>query len=61
MTVMGLGKPAFWLSWGLRHAAFVFLVATLMALIVKSAQVVVLTGFVVVFALFLLYSLSLIT
>ncbi|XP_030882574.1 ATP-binding cassette sub-family A member 9-like [Leptonychotes weddellii] len=49
------------LSWGLMYAGFIFIVATLMALIVKSAQVVVLTGFVVVFTLFLLYGLSLIT
>ncbi|KAM9597858.1 LOW QUALITY PROTEIN: ATP-binding cassette sub-family A member 9 [Trichechus inunguis] len=49
------------LSWGLMYAGFIFITATLMALIVKSAQVVVLTGFMVVFILFLLYDLSLIT
>uniref|UniRef100_A0A8C0LMC8 ATP binding cassette subfamily A member 9 n=1 Tax=Canis lupus dingo TaxID=286419 RepID=A0A8C0LMC8_CANLU len=61
MMMMGLRESAFWLSWGLMYAGFIFIVATLMALIVKSAQIVVLTGFVVVFTLFLLYGLSLIT
>lgn len=49
------------LSWGLMYAGFIFIMATLMALIVTSAQVVVLTGFMVVFALFLLYGLSLVS
>ncbi|XP_063512591.1 ATP-binding cassette sub-family A member 9 isoform X2 [Pongo pygmaeus] len=43
------------------YAGFILIMATLMALIVKSAQIVVLTGFVMVFTLFLLYGLSLIT
>lgn len=49
------------LSWGLMYAGFILVVATLMSLIVKSAQVVVLTGFMVVFLLFLLYGLSLVS
>ncbi|XP_022375557.1 ATP-binding cassette sub-family A member 9 [Enhydra lutris kenyoni] len=61
MIMMGLRESSFWLSWGLMYAGFIFIVATLMALITKSAQVVVLTGFMVVFTLFLLYGLSLIT
>ncbi|KAM6163399.1 ATP-binding cassette sub-family A member 9 [Rhynchocyon petersi] len=61
MTMMGLRDSAFWLSWGLMYASFIFILATLMALIVKSAQVFVLTGFLVVFILFLLYGLSLVT
>uniref|UniRef100_A0A2R8ZSL3 ATP binding cassette subfamily A member 9 n=1 Tax=Pan paniscus TaxID=9597 RepID=A0A2R8ZSL3_PANPA len=61
MTMMGLRESAFWLSWGLMYAGFILIMATLMALIVKSAQIVVLTGFVMVFTLFLLYGLSLIT
>ncbi|XP_023367039.1 ATP-binding cassette sub-family A member 9-like [Otolemur garnettii] len=61
MTVMGLRESAFWLSWGLMYAGFILIMATVMAVIVKSAQVVVLTGFAVVFLLFLLYGLSLIT
>ncbi|XP_032177693.1 ATP-binding cassette sub-family A member 9 isoform X4 [Mustela erminea] len=59
MMMMGLRESSFWLSWGLMYAGFIFIVATLMALITKSAQVVVLTGFMVVFTLFLLYGLSL--
>ncbi|XP_053424297.1 ATP-binding cassette sub-family A member 9 isoform X2 [Nycticebus coucang] len=61
MTVMGLRESAFWLSWGLMYAGFILVMATAMAVIVKSAQVVVLTGSAVVFLLFLLYGLSLIT
>uniref|UniRef100_M3YSD0 ATP binding cassette subfamily A member 9 n=1 Tax=Mustela putorius furo TaxID=9669 RepID=M3YSD0_MUSPF len=61
MMMMGLQESSFWLSWGLMYAGFIFIVATLMALITKSAQVVVLTGFMAVFTLFLLYGLSLIT
>uniref|UniRef100_A0A667IBB9 ATP binding cassette subfamily A member 9 n=1 Tax=Lynx canadensis TaxID=61383 RepID=A0A667IBB9_LYNCA len=61
MTMMGLRESAFWLCWGLMYGGFNFIVATLMALIVTSAQVVVQTGFVVIFTLFLLYGLSLIT
>ncbi|XP_032768196.1 ATP-binding cassette sub-family A member 9 [Rattus rattus] len=61
MAMMGLRESAFWLSWGLMYTGFILVVATLMSLIVKSTQVVVLTGFMVVFLLFLLYGLSLIT
>ncbi|XP_015999134.2 ATP-binding cassette sub-family A member 9 [Rousettus aegyptiacus] len=61
MTMMGLRESAFWLSWGLMYTGFIFIMATLMALIVKSTHVVVLTGFAVVFTLFLLYGMSLIT
>ncbi|XP_023585203.1 ATP-binding cassette sub-family A member 8 [Trichechus manatus latirostris] len=60
MTMMGLRDSAFWLSWGLLYAAFIFIMAFFVTLIVKSSQFVVLTGFVVVFTLFLLYGLSLI-
>ncbi|ELW67447.1 ATP-binding cassette sub-family A member 8, partial [Tupaia chinensis] len=49
------------LSWGVLYAGFIFIIATLMAFIIKLTQVVVLTGYVVVFTLFLLYGLSLIT
>ncbi|XP_051014920.1 ATP-binding cassette sub-family A member 9 [Acomys russatus] len=61
MAMMGLRKPAFWLSWGLMYAGFILVMATLMSLITKSAHIVVLTGFMVVFLLFFLYGLSLIT
>ncbi|EPY72734.1 hypothetical protein CB1_092430001 [Camelus ferus] len=59
MRMMGLRNSAFWLSWGLLYAAFVFIVALFLTLIVKSAQFVILTGFLKVFTLFLLYGLSL--
>ncbi|XP_055430959.1 ATP-binding cassette sub-family A member 9-like isoform X1 [Bubalus kerabau] len=61
MAVMGLRESAFWLSWGLMYTGFISITATLMALIVTYAPVVILTGFTVVFTLFLLYGLSLIT
>ncbi|EHB07722.1 ATP-binding cassette sub-family A member 9 [Heterocephalus glaber] len=61
MTMMGLRESAFWLSWGFMYAGFILVMAVLMALIVKSTQIVALTGFMVVFILFFLYGLSLIT
>ncbi|XP_023614804.1 ATP-binding cassette sub-family A member 9 isoform X1 [Myotis lucifugus] len=61
MTMMGLRELAFWLSWSVMYAGFIFIMAILMALVVKSTRVVVLTSFVVVFMLILLYGLSLIT
>ncbi|XP_010638873.1 ATP-binding cassette sub-family A member 9 isoform X1 [Fukomys damarensis] len=61
MTMMGLQGSAFWLSWGVMYAGFILVMAVLMTLIVKSTQIIVLTGFMVVFILFFLYGLSLIT
>ncbi|XP_015425962.1 PREDICTED: ATP-binding cassette sub-family A member 9 [Myotis davidii] len=61
MTMMGLRELAFWLSWSVMYAGFIFIMAILMALVVTSTRVVVLTSFVVVFMLILLYGLSLIT
>ncbi|XP_054565472.1 ATP-binding cassette sub-family A member 9 [Eptesicus fuscus] len=61
MTMMGLRESAFWLSWSVMYAGFVFIMAILMALVVKSTHAVVFTSFVVVFMLILLYGLSLIT
>lgn len=43
------------------YTGFISITATLMALIVTYAPVVVLTGFMVVFTLFLLYGLSLVS
>lgn len=60
MTMMGLQESAFWLSWGLMYAGFILIVATLMAFVVKSTQVAVQTGFMVVFLLFQFYGISLI-
>ncbi|XP_032097785.1 ATP-binding cassette sub-family A member 8 [Sapajus apella] len=60
MTMMGLRDSAFWLSWGLLYAGFIFIMALLLALVIKSIQFIILSGFMVVFSLFLLYGLSLI-
>ncbi|XP_033623170.1 ATP-binding cassette sub-family A member 8-A isoform X2 [Fukomys damarensis] len=61
MTMMGLRGPAFWFSWGLLYAGFVFILTIFLALITKSVQFVILTSFLVVFSLFFFYGLSLIT
>uniref|UniRef100_A0A8C0XRH2 ABC transporter domain-containing protein n=1 Tax=Castor canadensis TaxID=51338 RepID=A0A8C0XRH2_CASCN len=60
MTMMGLQDSAFWLSWGILYAGFIFIMALFLALVVESVKFFVLTNFMVVFILFLLYGLSLI-
>ncbi|XP_047400549.1 ABC-type organic anion transporter ABCA8-like isoform X2 [Sciurus carolinensis] len=60
MAMMGLRDSAFWLSWGLLYAGFIFVMALFLALIIKSIQFFILTNFMVIFILFLLYGLSLI-
>ncbi|XP_066091781.1 ABC-type organic anion transporter ABCA8-like [Saccopteryx bilineata] len=60
MMMMGLRNSAFWLSWGLLYAGFIFIAALLLTCVVISAQFVIQTSFMVVFTLFLLYGLSLI-
>uniref|UniRef100_A0A8C0LGE1 ATP binding cassette subfamily A member 8 n=1 Tax=Canis lupus dingo TaxID=286419 RepID=A0A8C0LGE1_CANLU len=60
MKMMGLRDSAFWLSWGLLYAVFIFIMALFLALIIKSVQFVILTGFMAIFTLFFLYGLSLI-
>uniref|UniRef100_A0A8C0R9W5 ATP binding cassette subfamily A member 8 n=2 Tax=Canis lupus familiaris TaxID=9615 RepID=A0A8C0R9W5_CANLF len=60
MMMMGLRESAFWLSWGLLYAVFIFIMALFLALIIKSVQFVILTGFMAIFTLFFLYGLSLI-
>ncbi|XP_048221137.1 ABC-type organic anion transporter ABCA8-like [Perognathus longimembris pacificus] len=60
MKMMGLRDLAFWLSWGLLYAAFIFIMALCLALVIKSIQFFVLTNFMVVFTLFLLYGLSMV-
>ncbi|XP_051851187.1 ATP-binding cassette sub-family A member 10-like [Antechinus flavipes] len=57
MTMMGLQSSAFWLSWGLLYAGYIFIMATFLAL-VTSTHLVVMTGYFVLFILFLLYGLS---
>uniref|UniRef100_A0A8C0AM56 ATP binding cassette subfamily A member 10 n=1 Tax=Bos mutus grunniens TaxID=30521 RepID=A0A8C0AM56_BOSMU len=61
MTAMGLQQSAFWLSWALMYAGFVFVVSIFMTLVIKLFQMVILTGFVVLVSLFTLYGLSLVT
>uniref|UniRef100_A0A8D2JF64 ATP binding cassette subfamily A member 8 n=1 Tax=Sciurus vulgaris TaxID=55149 RepID=A0A8D2JF64_SCIVU len=60
MAMMGLRDSAFWLSWGLLYAGFIFVMAFFLALIIKSIRFFILPNFMVVFTLFLLYGLSLI-
>uniref|UniRef100_A0A8C9K672 ATP binding cassette subfamily A member 10 n=1 Tax=Panthera tigris altaica TaxID=74533 RepID=A0A8C9K672_PANTA len=60
MAVMGLRESAFWLSWGLMYAGFVFILSIAMALIITLSKTVVIVGFLVIVTLFVLYGLSLI-
>ncbi|XP_036925868.1 ABC-type organic anion transporter ABCA8 isoform X2 [Sturnira hondurensis] len=60
MTMMGLQNAAFWLSWGLLYAGFIFITSLFLALIIKSVQFLLRAGFMVVFTHFFLYGLSLI-
>uniref|UniRef100_A0A8C4PSG2 ABC transporter domain-containing protein n=1 Tax=Equus asinus asinus TaxID=83772 RepID=A0A8C4PSG2_EQUAS len=60
MKMMGLQDSAFWLSWGLIYAGFIFIISIMITTIITSAQIVVMTGFMVIFTLFFLYGLSLI-
>ncbi|XP_037664575.1 ATP-binding cassette sub-family A member 8 isoform X2 [Choloepus didactylus] len=60
MAIMGLRDSAFWLSWGLLYAGFIFIMALSLAFIVTSIRFVIMTGYLVVFTLFLFYGLSLI-
>ncbi|XP_066242681.1 ABC-type organic anion transporter ABCA8-like [Saccopteryx leptura] len=60
MKIMGLQNSAFWLSWGLLYAGFIFIAAVLLTHVAISAQFIIQSSFVVVFILFLLYGLSLI-
>ncbi|XP_056673205.1 ATP-binding cassette sub-family A member 10 isoform X2 [Monodelphis domestica] len=59
MTMMGLQSSAFWLSWGLLYAGYILIMATFLAL-VTSTHLVIMTGYFVLFTLFLLYGLSLV-
>ncbi|XP_036612763.1 LOW QUALITY PROTEIN: ATP-binding cassette sub-family A member 10-like [Trichosurus vulpecula] len=60
MTIMGLQDSAFWLSWGLMYAVYIFILAHLLTVIIKSSELVVMTGYFTVFSLFFLYGLSLV-
>ncbi|XP_061031488.1 ATP-binding cassette sub-family A member 6 [Eubalaena glacialis] len=60
MKMMGLQDSAFWLSWGLIYAGFIFITSIIITIIIISTQIIVMTGFMVIFTLFFLYGLSLI-
>lgn len=60
MIMMGLRDLAFWLSWGILYAGFIFIMALLTTIIIKYVEFVILTGFMMVFIHFFLYGLSLI-
>ncbi|XP_065764705.1 ATP-binding cassette sub-family A member 6 isoform X2 [Muntiacus reevesi] len=60
MNLMGLQDSAFWLSWGLIYAAFMFVTSIIITVIITSTEIIILTGFTVIFTLFFLYGLSLI-
>lgn len=49
------------LSWGLMYAGFIFIMSIFMALVITSIQIIVMTGFMVIFTLFILYGLSLVS
>jgi len=61
MKMMGLQESAFWLSCGLIYAGFIFIISIMITVIITSTQIIVMTGFTVIFTLFFLYGLSLIT
>ncbi|XP_045425476.1 ATP-binding cassette sub-family A member 6 isoform X1 [Lemur catta] len=60
MKMMGLQDSAFWLSWGLIYAGFNFIISILITIVITSTEIIVMTGFMVIFTLFFLYGLSLI-
>ncbi|CAO2645912.1 ATP-binding cassette sub-family A member 6 [Lemmus lemmus] len=60
MKMMGLQDSVFWLSWGLIYVGFIFIISIFIAVIITSTQIIVMTGFPVIFTLFFLYGLSLI-
>ncbi|XP_036612210.1 ATP-binding cassette sub-family A member 9-like isoform X2 [Trichosurus vulpecula] len=60
MKMMGLQDSAFWLSWGVLYAGFIFIMATCMALIVTYLQLIIIPGYFVIFTLFFIYGLSLV-
>ncbi|EHB07723.1 ATP-binding cassette sub-family A member 6 [Heterocephalus glaber] len=61
MKMMGLRDSAFWFSWGLIYASFIFIISIFITIIITCNKIIVMTGFMVIFTLFFLYGLSLIT
>ncbi|XP_051851188.1 ATP-binding cassette sub-family A member 9-like [Antechinus flavipes] len=60
MKMMGLQDSAFWLSWGVLYAGFIFIIATCLALTITCFELVIVTGYFVIFILFFFYGLSLV-
>nr|XP_002748709.2 ATP-binding cassette sub-family A member 6 isoform X1 [Callithrix jacchus]XP_008995894.2 ATP-binding cassette sub-family A member 6 isoform X1 [Callithrix jacchus] len=60
MKMMGLQDSAFWFSWGLIYAGFIFIISIFITMIITLTQIVIMTGFMVIFILFFLYGLSLV-
>uniref|UniRef100_A0A5F8GUU4 ABC transporter domain-containing protein n=1 Tax=Monodelphis domestica TaxID=13616 RepID=A0A5F8GUU4_MONDO len=58
MTIMGLQDSAFWLSWGLLYAGYIFILANLLAILITSRKFMI--HYFMVFSIFLLYGLSLV-
>ncbi|XP_073901363.1 ATP-binding cassette sub-family A member 6 isoform X2 [Castor canadensis] len=60
MKMMGLQDSAFWLSWCLIYAGFIFIISIFIATVITSSEIIVMTGFLVIFTLFFLFGFSLI-
>uniref|UniRef100_A0A8C0W7W5 ABC transporter domain-containing protein n=1 Tax=Castor canadensis TaxID=51338 RepID=A0A8C0W7W5_CASCN len=61
MKMMGLQDSAFWLSWCLIYAGFIFIISIFIATVITSSEIIVMTGFLVIFTLFFLFGFSLVT
>uniref|UniRef100_A0A5F8GDW2 ABC-2 type transporter transmembrane domain-containing protein n=1 Tax=Monodelphis domestica TaxID=13616 RepID=A0A5F8GDW2_MONDO len=61
MKMMGLQDLAFWLSWGVLYAGFIFIMATFLAITITYFELIIITGYLVIFTVFFLYGLSLVT
>uniref|UniRef100_A0A8C3XVR1 ATP binding cassette subfamily A member 10 n=1 Tax=Chelydra serpentina TaxID=8475 RepID=A0A8C3XVR1_CHESE len=59
MKMMALQDLAFWFSWGLLYAGYILIVAILLTLIMKSDEFIYYTSHSVMFFLFYLYGISL--
>lgn len=51
----------FRLSWGLIYAGFIFIISIFITIIITFTEIIVMTGFMVIFILFFLYGLSLVS
>lgn len=57
--MMGLEDSAFWLSWSLIYAGFIFITSIIITIIITTMHIIIMTGFLVIFTLIFLYGLSL--